>query len=96
MSLTLHDSTLRSHMPDTQVNVLGELKPFAGADIQTTYQILFCNERMAVVEVAKDMTGERGVTTYFFVGTDALWIYEGANHPAMPDLHIREYFKRVP
>ncbi|NUO75927.1 MAG: hypothetical protein HOQ32_07925 [Lysobacter sp.] len=95
MTLEFTDKELRLQMPDTQVAVGGERKPFAGFDERKPYKILFCNERMAVIESAEAVTGERGVSTYFFVGADAMWAYVGSNNPKVSDLHIREYFKRV-
>jgi hypothetical protein len=95
MTLEFTDKQLHLRMPDTQVAVRGELKPFAGFEERNPYKILFCNKRMAVIETAEAITGESSVTTYFFVGTDAMWAYVGTNSPKVPDLHIREYFKRV-
>jgi hypothetical protein len=96
MTLEFTDKQLHLHMPDTQVTVEGELKPFAGFEERNPYKILFCNDRMAVVETTETVTGVNSVTTYFFVGTDVMWAYVGTNSPKVPDLHIREYFKRIP
>jgi hypothetical protein len=95
VTLEFTDKQLHLRMPDTQVDVKGELKAFAGFEERNPYKILFCNERMVVVETAEAVTDESSVTTYFFVGTDAMWIYAGTNSPKIPDLHIREYFKRI-
>jgi hypothetical protein len=92
LEFTLEELHLR--MPDTQVRVQGELKAFAGFEERKPYKVLFCSPRMAVIHVA-DPEMEDRVTTYFFVGHDAMWTYGGTNSPNIPDLHIREYFKRV-
>lgn len=95
MTLEFTDKQLHLHMPDTQVTVKGEPTPFAGFEEQNPYKVLFCNERMVVIETPETVTGERSVTTYFFVNSDSMWAYVGSNNPKMPDLHIREYFTRV-
>lgn len=95
MTLEFTDKQLRLHMPDTEVAVGSERRPFAGFEEQKPYKVLFCNERMVVIESAEFGTGESGVSTYFLIGADAMWAYVGSNNPKVPDLHIREYFKRV-
>ena len=95
MTLEFTDKQLHLRMPDTQVTVKGELRPFAGFEERNLYKILFCNERMVVIETPEAVTGESSVTTYFFVNSDSMWAYVGSNSPKMPDLHIREYFTRV-
>ena len=95
MTLEFTDKQLYLRLPDTQVDVKGELKPFAGFEERNPYKILFCNERMVAVETLKAVTGESSVTTYFLVDPDAMWAYAGSNSSRVPDLHIREYFTRV-
>lgn len=95
MTLEFTKHELRLRMPDTQVSVKGELEPFAGFEERTPYKTLFCDERLVVIEAKKTAAEEKGVTTYFFVGPDAMWIYGGTNDPKIPDLHIREYFRRI-
>lgn len=96
MTMEFTDKQIYLRMPDTQVDVKGKLTPFAGFEERNPYKVLFCNERMVVVETAEAVTGERSAITYFLVGTDAMWVYAGTNSPKVPDLHIREYFKRIP
>ena len=95
MTLEFTDKELHLRMPDTLVSVKGELKPFSGFEERNPYKVLFCNDRMAVIETAEAVTGASSVTTYFFVGSNSMWAYVGTNSPKVPDLHIREYFKRV-
>ncbi len=96
MTVEFTDKQIHLRMPDNQVDVKGKLTPFAGFEERNPYKVLFCNERMVVVETAEAVTGERSAITYFLVGTDAMWVYVGTNSPKVPDLHIREYFKRIP
>ncbi len=95
MTLEFTKKEIHLRMPDTQVRVQGELKPFAGFEERNPYNVLFCNPRMIVIVAIDTVTREDGVATYFFVGPDAMWVYGGTNNPKVPDLHIREYFKRV-
>lgn len=95
MTLEFTEDELHLRMPDTRVNVRGELMPFAGFEERKPYKILFCNPRMDVIEATEAVTEESNITTYFFVGHDEMWVYSSTNNPKIPDLHIREYFKRV-
>ncbi len=95
MTLKFTDKQLHLRMPDTEVLVKGEVKPFAGFEERTPYKLLHCNERMVVVKSTEAVTGEESVTTYFIVDPDGMWVYAGTNSPRVPDLHTREYFKRL-
>ncbi len=95
MTLEFTDEELHLLVPETRVAVQDETKSFAGYEERKPYKVLFCNACMAVIETTEAVTGEEGVTTYFFVGDDSMWTYVGTNSPKVPDLHIREYFKRV-
>jgi hypothetical protein len=95
MSLTFGESELRTRMPDTQVSVKGKLVPFAGFDETTPYEVLFCNSRMLVVKSRAPFTNEDEVTTVFLDGAASMWAYVGNNRDDVPDLHIREYFRRI-
>lgn len=95
MRFEFTDTQRHMRFPDTLVDVGGKPTPFAGFEEQTPYKLLFCNERMGVIEVSDTATELNRVTTYFFVNPDLIWVYGGSNQPNMPDLHIREYFSRV-
>ncbi|MCB1629247.1 MAG: hypothetical protein KDI48_16070 [Xanthomonadales bacterium] len=83
------------HMPDFEVEIEGELEPFAGFEEHDSYRVLFCNAHMVVIEAGVPMIDEREARTYFFVDENSVWTYAGNNNPKLPDLHIREYFVRV-
>lgn len=59
------------------------------------YRMLFCDARVTVIH-STDATGKDSVSTYHFIGPDRMWVYGGKEDPAVPDLHVREYFRRVP
>ena len=82
-------------MPDVKVPVKGELKPFKGFEERSPYKVLFCSDRVAVVASTDPKTGKEKVASYYFVDPDTIWIYTGSNDPALPDLHMREYFVRI-
>jgi len=95
MTLEFSADELLLRMPDTQVPVGGEIKPFAGFEEKKPYKILHCDSRSVVIESPEPVTGENDVTTYFFVGHDEMWAYIGTNSTHVPDLHFREYFRRT-
>jgi hypothetical protein len=94
MTMEFSEGQLRLRFPDLKVPVKGELKPFAGFEIEQPYKILFCNDRMTVVQSTRS-DGADDVTTYYFVGPDEMWAYTGGDDPAIPDMHLREYFRRL-
>jgi len=93
MEFTLKDMHLK--MPDTQFLVGGKPRPFGGFEERSTYRVLFCNARMVAIAARESATGEEEIWTYFFSGPDAMWTYTGTNRPNIPDLHAREYFRRI-
>jgi hypothetical protein len=95
MTLTFDGDNVREAMPDTQVNVNGKTIPFAGFNSTNRYKVLFCSPRMVVVQSPEPVSGEETAATMYFVGNDEMWVYVGNNDPAVPDLHVREYFKRI-
>jgi hypothetical protein len=95
MTMEFSADELLLRMPDTQVTVGGEIKPFFGFEHNKPYKILHCDSRSVVIESPEPVTGENGVTTYFFVGHDEMWAYIGTNSTRVPDLHFREYFRRT-
>lgn len=95
MTIEVTDKEVHQKMPDTQVSVQGKPRSFVGFDERNAYKVLFCNARMVVVQTPELTTGEDTVSTYYFSGPDTMWTYIGTNRPNVPDLHMREYFKRI-
>lgn len=94
MTIEFDGKQMHLRMPDLKVPVNGELRSFAGFDEQKSYEVLFSNCRTVVI-ASTDPGGKVDVSTYYFEGTDEMWVYTGSNAPAVPDLHMREYFRRI-
>jgi hypothetical protein len=83
-------------MPDIEVPVAGELQPFKGHESREPYNVLFCNAFTVVIS-AKQIFGEdHEATTLHFMDGDRFWIYTGGTDPRVPDVHTREFFRRLP
>ncbi|MDQ1924613.1 hypothetical protein [Massilia pseudoviolaceinigra] len=95
MTLTFTNGNLYVIMPETRVPVSGEMRPFAGFEEKKLYKVLFCSSAM-IVWSAKRSFGEDDVaTTFNFEAPDLAWVYTGSTVPETPDMHTREYFRRV-
>lgn len=95
MTLTFSDSELHQFMPDIEVPIDRELRPFAGSDERKPYRLLFCGESTIVWSARRSFGSADGAMTFNFVGPDTVWVYTGSTEPGVPDLHAREYFRRV-
>jgi hypothetical protein len=95
MTFTFSDSELHQVMPDIEVPVDGQLRPFAGSDDRKPYRLLFCGESTIVWSAKRSFGTADGATTFNSVGPDMVWVYTGSTEPGVPDLHAREYFQRV-
>ncbi len=95
MTMTFAKGEVHSVMPDIEVSVSGEPRPFAGFEERKAYKILFCNKSTIVWSARRPFSEEDEATTFTFVGPDTVWIYLGSVVPGVPDLHAREYFQRA-
>lgn len=95
MTLKFTERELVVLMPDIEVPVSGRLKPFTGHTERKPYQVLFCNSSMIVWSAKRSFDDELGATTFHFLDPNTIWIYAGGTDPKIPDLHIREYFRRT-
>ena len=95
MTLEFGDGEIQLRMPDLNVPVNGSPVAFAGFEERKPYTLLLCNDLGVVISSPETGSGRMLATTYYFVGPDLFWVYAGSNDPKMPDLHIREYFRRV-
>ncbi|WP_182688920.1 hypothetical protein [Marilutibacter spongiae] len=95
MTLTFSSSELHIAMPDIEVPVSGQIRPFAGFDERKSYKVLLCNDSMVVWSARRPFDQDIDATTFNFVDRDTVWVYAGSTVPGMPDLHVREYFQRV-
>ena len=95
MKLTFTHSELHIVMPDIEVPVLGQSKPFAGFEQRAQYKILFCSSAMLVWSAKLSLDSELKATTLMFLDANNFWVYAGGNDPKIPDLNTREYFRRL-
>jgi hypothetical protein len=95
MTLTFTRNELHEVMPDIEVPVSGHPGPFAGSDKRKSYNVLFCDASMIVWSAKRSFGEGEEATTFNFVDADTFWIYTGSTEPKLPDLHAREYFRRV-
>lgn len=95
MRLTFGKGEVHTVMPDLQATVAGKTQTFAGTDQRHPWRMLFCNEH-TTVWTSRKLFGEGDQAwTFHFVDADTFWVYGGSTEAAMPDLHIREFFRRV-
>lgn len=95
MTLTFTETDLLLVMPDINVSVAGELRPFAGFQERKPFKVLFCSTDMIVFSARHPFSQKDVATTFNFEGPDIVWVYLGSTIPGAPNLHIREYFQRV-
>lgn len=95
MTLTFRRGAVHVEMPDIEVPVAGKPKPFAGFSENSPYEVLLCNKSVIVWKSRRPFDGEVAATTFNFVDRGTVWVYPGGTDPKVPDLHIREYFRRV-
>ncbi len=95
MTFKVTDNELHYEFPDHEVMVNGEKKPFKGFDGTSPYKVLYNDERIVVISSNQPITGKVDVTIYHFDSDNVMWTYEGGAEPPVPDLHIREYFRRI-
>ena len=95
MTLSFTATELHLVMPDVEVPVSGQLRPFAGFEERKPYKVLFCSESMIVWSAKRPFGDGDSATVFQFVGPDTVWVYTGSVEPGVPDLHAREYFQRV-
>jgi hypothetical protein len=88
--------TVRLRMPSVDMRVGDAMRRSDSFEEIATYDVLSCDSRKIVIQTKDDKTGVVHVGTYHVVDKDLMWVYGGSNDPEVPDLHIREYFRRVP
>lgn len=96
MVITFDEHEIKFSMPDIKVPVAGEPKPFKGHEEREPYQVLFCNAFSVVISAKRPFGRDQEATTLQFVDENNFWIYTGGTSPTVPDLHTREFFRRLP
>ena len=94
-TLTFSDGELHEVLPDIDAPVSGEITRFTGSEDRKAYDVLFCNDTVVVWSAKRSFGGGVDATTFNFVGPDTVWVYTGTTVPGVPDLHAREYFRRI-
>ena len=59
------------------------------------YEVVATTAQAVAVKMKEPVTGTAIVQVFNFVSPDVMWIYVGGADKSFPDLHIREYFRRV-
>ena len=95
MTLEFTEGEVHMKFPDHEAMINGEKKPFEGFDEVSPYKVLYNDERVVVISSIEPITGKTNVSTYHFDSDKIMWAYAGGSEPPVPDLHIREYFRRV-
>jgi len=95
MTLKVTEDELHYDFPDHEVMVNSEKKPFEGFNGTSPYKVLYNDDRIVVISLIQPITGKSDVTIYHFDSDKIMWTYEGGAEPPVPDMHIREYFRRI-
>ncbi|WP_111264978.1 hypothetical protein [Marilutibacter maris] len=95
MTMTFEGGELHLKMPDIEVPISGQMSPFSGFEERKPYKVLFCSNSTIVWSARQPFGDTDEATTVNFVDPDTFWVYTGSADPKMPDLHTREYFRRV-
>jgi len=95
LSVTFAESRVSYLMPDVYVTLENEKKLMVGFEETSSYAVLYEDEKTVVISGTAPVSGTEETTTYYFEGSNSMWVYIGTVDPFFPDLHIREYFKRV-
>lgn len=96
MSLAFSGNDVHIVMPDADVpGVAGKPLKFTGIDETKPYRVLFCSRAAIVWSTKRSFADGDEANTWHFVDADTIWVYGGSTVPGIPDLHIREYFRRT-
>lgn len=95
LTLRFDGKRVTSDMPDWDADIGGQRRHLTGFRETSEYQVLFSSDKVVVVKVRQQMTGEQVVTVYNFVDEDTMWVYQDGADKKIPDLNIREYFVRA-
>ncbi|AVP99459.1 hypothetical protein C7S18_20805 [Ahniella affigens] len=102
LTLTYTKSDVVVRMPDSWVTGRdGKKKPFAAFEDRSKYEIVHCDPYMVitrtvlVTDATDDADSDPLVNVLNMVDDEHYWVYQGQTDPTRPDLHSREYFKKV-
>ena len=95
LEITFESGNYTEIMPAFRLESKGEWSEIERTEERSSYKLLYCTEQIAVVQSVEMVTGNPLVLTYNFSDSGVMWVYLGNIDTAFPDLHIREYFRRV-
>ena len=81
-------------MADHKFQVEGKEYDWVGGVSETPYRIVFNGENVVVI-VIKEGNDKEIALMLNFVDHDTFWLYSGNADSPFPDVHIREYFRRI-
>jgi len=95
LSLSFGKQQVVAEMPVLSVKMGDSLHRLDGYHWQSAYRVVYRNAH-AVVAVSREQgSGNEVAVKYNFVSPDVMWIYVGGTDKMFPDLHYREYYRRV-
>jgi hypothetical protein len=96
LKLTFAEGMVRSFLPDHEVTILGKVFPMVGFDEAHSYSVLLEDAKVVVVRSFSPVTGTPTVGVFNFESRDVMWIYIGGEDEGLSEMHLREYFSRLP
>jgi hypothetical protein len=95
LEVTFEDGNYTEIMPAFRLESKGEWSEIERTEEKSSYKLLYCTSQIAVVQSVEMATGNPLVLTYNFSDPGVMWVYLGNIDTAFPDLHIREYYRKV-
>jgi hypothetical protein len=95
MTLTFSESQMKLVFPDIEVVLPSGTKLTPGFTKSSEYKVIYSSSQVVVISSTDPKDGKASVTTYNFVIDSLMWAYSGGADPSVPDIHIREFFRRV-
>lgn len=95
MVLTFKPGLMTSDMPAIEIRAAsGKLTKSMPFVTREAYTVLGKTDTQVVLSSIHPVSKRPFMTVYNFESKDVMWVY--AADPLMPDLHLREYFVRLP
>ncbi len=95
LTLTITADKMISTMPALDVKSGDKVHHMEGFRFESAYKIVYSSQNVIVETDTEPVTGKQTVTILNFIGPDVMWIYVGGADKSFPDMHLREYFRRI-
>ncbi len=95
LTLTITADKMVSTMPDLDVKSGDKIHHMEGFRFESAYKIVYSSQNVIVETDTEPFTGKQTVTILNFVEPDVMWMYTGGADKSFPEMHLREYFRRV-